>query len=171
MAAAVALDDGADFPLSELVEEGVARDSDFAYQQGILLTGGQTFFESERSSPSSVVVLDVSSDSWRVEGMPAHLLTSSKTTFSSWVSSAWVASFISHSVLKSVSGLLARMEAAKSAILSFTRLRSISWKGFPLISSKPIWVAILKAIFTVLPLRVIVVILLLFCLLLLIAGV
>ena len=171
MAATVALDDGADFPFSELVEEGVAKDSDFAHEQGVLLAGAQTFFESERSSPSSVVVLEVSSDSWRVEGMPAHLLTSSKTTFSSWVSSAWVASFISHSVLKSVSGLLARMVAAKSVILSFTRLRSISWKGFPLISSKPIWVAILKAIFTVLPLRVIVVILLLFCLLLLIAGV
>ena len=63
MAATVALDDGADFPFSELIEEGVARDSDFAYQHGVLLTGGQTFFESERSSPSSVVVLEVSSDS------------------------------------------------------------------------------------------------------------
>lgn len=63
MAATVALDDGADFPLSELVEEGVARDSDFAYEQCVLLAGGKSFFESERSSPSSVVVLEVSSDS------------------------------------------------------------------------------------------------------------
>ena len=63
VAATVALDDGADFPFSELIEEGVARDSDFAYEQRVLLAGGQTFFESERFSPSSVVVLDASSGS------------------------------------------------------------------------------------------------------------
>ena len=63
VAATVALDDGADFPLSELKEKGVARDSDFAYEQRVLLAGGQTLFESERFSPSSVVVLDASSGS------------------------------------------------------------------------------------------------------------
>lgn len=63
VAATVALDDGADFPFSELIEEGVARDSDFAHEQRVLLAGGQTFFESERFSPSSVVVLDTSSGS------------------------------------------------------------------------------------------------------------
>lgn len=63
VAATVALDNGADFPFTELVEEGVARDSDFAYEQRVLLAGGQTFFESERFSPSSVVVLDTSSGS------------------------------------------------------------------------------------------------------------
>lgn len=82
VAATVALDNGADFPFTELKEKGIARDSDFAYEQRILLAGGQTFFESERFSPSSVVVLDASSASWSVEGMPAHLLTSSKTAFS-----------------------------------------------------------------------------------------
>ena len=82
VAPTVALDNGADFPFTELIEEGVARDSDFAYEQRVLLAGGQTFFESERFSPSSVVVLDASSASWSVEGMPAHLLTSSKTAFS-----------------------------------------------------------------------------------------
>lgn len=82
VAATVAFDNGTDFPFSELIEEAVARDSDFAYEQRVLLAGGQTFFESERFSPSSVVVLELSSDSWRVEGMPAHLLTSSKTAFS-----------------------------------------------------------------------------------------
>ena len=63
VAATVALDNSADFPFTELVEEGVARDSDFAYEQRVLLAGGQTFFESERFSPSSVVVLDASSAS------------------------------------------------------------------------------------------------------------
>lgn len=83
VAATVALNDSAYFPFTELEEESVARDSDFAHKQCVLLAGGQTFFESERFSPSSVVVLDASSDSWSVEGMPAHLLTSSKTAFSS----------------------------------------------------------------------------------------
>ena len=63
VAATIALDNGANFPFTELEEKSVARDSDFAYQQGVLLAGGQTFFESERSSPSSVVVLDASSGS------------------------------------------------------------------------------------------------------------
>ena len=63
VAATVALDNGTDFPFTELEEKGVARDSDFAYEQRVLLAGGQTFFESERFSPSSVVVLDASSGS------------------------------------------------------------------------------------------------------------
>lgn len=63
VAATVALDNGADFPFTELEEESVARDSDFAYEQRVLLAGGQAFFESERFSPSSVVVLDASSGS------------------------------------------------------------------------------------------------------------
>ena len=63
MAATVALDNGADFPFTELKEESVAWDSDFAHKQSVLLAGAQTFFESERFSPSSVVVLEVSSDS------------------------------------------------------------------------------------------------------------
>lgn len=83
VAATVSFDNGADFPFTELKEKGVARDSDFAYEQRVLLAGGQTFFESERFSPSSVVTLDASSASWSVEGTPAHLLTSSKTAFSS----------------------------------------------------------------------------------------
>ena len=63
VAATVTLDNGADFPFTELKEKSVARDSDFAYEQRVLLAGGQTFFESERFSPSSVVVLDASSAS------------------------------------------------------------------------------------------------------------
>ena len=63
VAATIALDNGADFPFTELEEKSVARDSDFAYEQRVLLAGGQTFVEAERFSPSSVVVLEVSSDS------------------------------------------------------------------------------------------------------------
>ena len=46
VATAIAFYDCTDFPFAQIEEEGVAGYSDFAYQQGILLTGGQTFFAS-----------------------------------------------------------------------------------------------------------------------------
>lgn len=44
VAAAVALNDCRDFPLTQLIEEGVALYSYFAYEQGVLLAGGKGFF-------------------------------------------------------------------------------------------------------------------------------
>ena len=110
-----------------------------------------------------MVSSDFGSDgSASVEGMPAQRLTSWRTTSSSCLISFCVASFISQEVSKFLSGLFEITAEAKSAILSLTMLRSISWNGFPLISSKPIWVAILKAITRDIPLSVIIVIILLF---------